>query len=490
MREVFFDEDTIYAPVTPNVHSAVSIIRVSGDRAIEVVDKIFRGKRSIRESKTHTLLYGNIVGKDGEKIDDVLVAVMRKPNSYTGEDVVEINCHGNPIIVSRILELLKWHGLRMALPGEFTKRAVINGKIDLIQAEAINSLIMSRNAVNVRISRNILDGSLSRIIGEVKEKLLDLLAYLEVLVDHPEEDLAHRDWEFIEDSIRYSISVLKKILDKSKNSKFFTDGIKICIVGKTNSGKSSLMNALLGEDRSIVSNIPGTTRDVVKEITSIEGVPVSILDTAGIRESKNTIEMEGIKRTIKSIESSDVILAIFDFSSEISEKDITVVETIKKYASDKNVFVVFNKIDKLVSGLSKEEEFIEEIKNNKKLLSRENKIVKLLQENGITPVEYFFTSAKMGVGIKKLAKTIVTRVVGDVEAEVNNILINNERHREMVEKTIDSLGEALESAIQKMSEEFIAIGVRDALAYIGEMIGEITTEDLMDRIFKNFCIGK
>ncbi len=489
MREIFFDEDTIYAPITPNVHSAVSIIRVSGEKSIESVDKIFRGKKKLKDAKTHSILYGYIVDEKEEKIDDVLVSVMRKPNSYTAEDVVEINCHGNPLIVTKILELLKNQNLRMALPGEFTKRAVLNGKIDLIQAEAVNSLIMSKNLTNLKISRNILNGNLSKIVNEIKEKLLDLLAYLEVLVDHPEEDLAERNWEFIENSIKNVIKKLKNILDKSKNSRFFTEGIKICIVGKTNSGKSSLMNSMLGEDRSIVSKIPGTTRDVVKEITSIEGVPVSILDTAGIRKSKNLLEKEGIKRTINSIKSSDVILLVFDISTKISKKDVSVIETIKNHAKEKNIFVVLNKIDKLTKKPIKNLDTFN-IEKNKKILKRKDDILNLLKENNITPTEYFIVSAKKGIGIKKLTKTIVEKIIGDVETEVNNILTNNERHKELIQDTIKSLEEALEATKQKMPEEFIAINVRDSLSYIGEMIGEVTTEDLMDKIFKNFCVGK
>lgn len=508
MREVFFDEDTIYAPITPNVHSAISVIRISGDRAIEIVDSIFRGKKKLRDAKTHTLLYGNIIDENGEKIDDVLVAIMKKPNSYTGEDVIEINCHGNPLIVAKITELLKKKGSRMALPGEFTKRAVLNGKLDLIQAEAVNSLIMSRNLSNLKISRHILDGVLSQKINEIKENLLNLLAYLEVLVDHPEEDLANRDWNFIENSIKMSIESLKNILDKSKNSKFFVEGIKLCIAGKTNAGKSSLMNALIGEDRSIVSNIPGTTRDVVKEILSIEGVPVSIFDTAGIRESRNIIEREGIKRTIESIKSSDVILAVFDISSKITEGDIRVIDTIKEYAKEKHIFIVLNKVDKIVklddliasksNAISKnitynseelEEKAIQVIEKNKKILQFKENLNKILYKK-INDFDYFFVSAKEGFGIKKLSKNIIQKVIGDVESEINNILINNERHKELIQEAILSLESSYNSAIDRMSEEFIAIGIRDALGYIGEMIGEITTEDLMDRIFKNFCVGK
>lgn len=488
MREVFFDEDTIYAPITPNVHSPISVLRVSGEKAIEAVDNIFRGKKTLKQAKTHTLLYGNIVDEKGEKVDDVLVAVMKKPNSYTGEDVVEISCHGNPIIVARIMDLLKKQGIRMALPGEFTKRAVLNGKLDLIQAEAVNSLIMSKNLTNLKISRHILDGALSQKINEIKENLLNLLAYLEVLIDHPEEDLAHRDWNFIESSLLNAINALRTILYKSKNSKFFVEGIKICIAGKTNTGKSSLMNALVGEDRSIVSNIPGTTRDVVKEITSIEGVPVSLFDTAGIRKSKNTIEREGIKRTIEIIKSSDVILLLFDISSKLTQEDIDVVETLKKFAENKNIFLVLNKIDKLVHNLSNEDAI--ETYKSEKLLKAKKEILSFLEINKVEVSETFFISARFGFGVKNLSKSIVQKVIGDVESEVNNILVNNERHRELIQQAIYSLEESYTSALDRMSEEFVAIGIRDALSYIGEMVGEVTTEDLMDRIFRNFCVGK
>ncbi|MCX8028541.1 MAG: tRNA uridine-5-carboxymethylaminomethyl(34) synthesis GTPase MnmE [Brevinematales bacterium] len=485
MREVFLDEDTIFAPITPNMHSAITVIRISGDKAIEAVDRIFKGKKRVKDMATHTLLYGNIIDKN-EKIDDVVVALMRKPKSYTGEDVVEISCHGNPIIVGRIMELLKAQGLRMALPGEFTKRAVLNGKIDLLQAEAVNSLITSKNLSNVKISRNILDGKLSEEIKSVKEELLNLLAYLEVLVDHPEEDLANRDWEFIKSSIKNCILKLKKLLARSQKSRFFSEGLKICIAGKTNVGKSSLMNALVEEDRSIVSNIPGTTRDVVKEIISIEGVPISLSDTAGIRRSKNPIETEGIKRTIDSILSADAIILVFDSSKKLSDSDINLVNMIKDYIRNKNVFVVINKIDTLVEvqklqTTSEKLPILEKVKH---------KVSKIFEDANLNVSEYFLVSAKYRYGINELSKSIIKNLVGDVEDEINNILINNERQRKLIEDTISSLEEAYETTLNRMSEEFIAIGIRDALSYIGEMIGEVTTEDLMDKIFQNFCIGK
>lgn len=489
MREVFLDEDTIYAPITPNVHSAVSVIRISGERSIEVVDRIFRGKKRVKDMRTHTLAYGYIVDDKGEKVDDVIVSVMRSPHSYTGEDVVEISCHGNPLIVARIMELLKREGLRMALPGEFTKRAVLNGKLDLIQAEAVNSLIMSRNLSSLKISRHILDGRLSDKINEVKNNLLNLLAYLEVLVDHPEEDLAKRDWSYIEDVITSSINTLSDLIEKSKNSKFFVEGLKICIAGKTNAGKSSLMNALIGEDRSIVSSIPGTTRDVVKEIISIEGVPVSIFDTAGIRKSTDPVEQEGIRRTIRSIETSDVVVLTFDLSSSLSEEDSIVLDTIKEYARSKNIFAALNKVD--VFGISFAPTTVgEDFDDNFELKRAVDNVLNFIKSNGVDIVEYFLVSAKEGIGIKTLAKRIVSSVIGDVESEVNNILINNERHRQLLEDIISSLKDSYEAARDRMSEEFIAIGIRDALSYIGEMVGEVTTEDLMDTIFRNFCVGK
>jgi tRNA modification GTPase len=474
MREVFFDEDTIFAPITPNVHSAVTYIRVSGDKAIDIVDKIFVGKRELKSVRSHSIVYGRIVDND-EVVDDVLVSVMRAPNSYTGEDVVEIGCHGNPIIVGRVMELLKMHGARMARPGEFTRRAVLNGKMDLVQAEAVNSLIMSNNLSSLKVSRKLLDGKLSERVVRLKEKLLDLLAYLEVLVDHPEEDLAHRDWNYIEETIKSCVTEVEDIIEKSKKSSFFTEGIKLCIAGKTNVGKSSLMNAILGEDRAIVSNIPGTTRDVVKEIMSINGVPVSVFDTAGIRESKNVIETEGIRRTIESVKSADVILLVFDVSSKITKNDILVVESIKKYADNKDIFLILNKID---------------IASEEAINKKEKEIQKLLDEYKLRYLREFKISAREKVNIGELKNSIVETVVGNVNEEIENILLVNSRHKELMSDVLSSLREALESAQDRMSEEFIAIGIRDALAYIGEMIGEITTEDLMDRIFASFCVGK
>ncbi len=474
MREVFFDEDTIFAPITPNVHSAVTYIRVSGSKAIDIVDNIFEGKKELKALKSHSLVYGKIVDGD-EVVDDVLVSVMRGPNSYTGEDVIEIGCHGNPIIVGRVMELLKKHGARMARPGEFTRRAVLNGRMDLVQAEAVNSLIMSNNLSSLRVSRRLLDGKLSEKIVSLKERLLDLLAYLEVLVDHPEEDLASRDWNYIEGTIKGCIKEVEDIIEKSRKSSFFTDGIKICIAGKTNVGKSSLMNAILGEDRAIVSNIPGTTRDVIKEIMSINGVPVSIFDTAGIRESKNVIESEGIRRTVESIKSSDVVLLVFDVSSRITRNDILVVESIKRYAESKVIFLILNKIDLVSSEV---------------IRKKEKEIRELLEKYDLRYLKVFEISAKENVNVGELKNSIVETVIGNVNEEIENILLVNSRHKELMNDVLSSLNEALEAAESRMSEEFIAVGIRDALAYIGEMTGEVTTEDLMDRIFSNFCVGK
>lgn len=309
------------------------------------------------------------------------------------------------------------------------------------------------------------------------------------MVDHPEEDLAERNWSYIEDTILSSINTLRDLIEKSRNSRFFVEGLKICIAGKTNAGKSSLMNALIGEDRSIVSNIPGTTRDVVKEIISIEGVPVSIFDTAGIRKSDDPLEQEGIRRTIRSIETSDIVVLVFDLSSNLSEEDSVVLETIREYARSKNVFVALNKVD--VFGLDLAPTTVDEVDlNNHELKKVVDDTVLFVKSSGVDVVEYFLVSAKEGIGIKKLARKIVSSIVGDVESEVNNILINNERHRQLLEDTVSSLEDAYASVRDRMSEEFITIGIRDALSYIGEMVGEVTTEDLMDTIFRNFCVGK
>jgi tRNA modification GTPase len=474
MREVFFDEDTIFAPITPNVHSAVTYIRVSGSNAVDIVSKIFETKKNLKTLRSHSLVYGKIVN-DGEDVDDVLVSLMRGPNSYTGEDVVEIGCHGNPIIVGKVMELLKKHGARMARPGEFTKRSVLNGKMDLVQAEAINSLIMSNNMSSLKIARRIFDGKLSEKITNLKERLLDLLSYLEVLVDHPEEDLANRDWNYIESSIKACISDVTDMIEKSKKSSFFTEGVKICIAGKTNVGKSSLMNAILGEDRAIISDVPGTTRDVVKEIMSINGVPVSIFDTAGIRESKNVIESEGIKRTIDSIKSSDVVILVFDISSKITKNDVLVIKNIREYVGDKMIFLALNKIDLISPGI---------------VVKKERKIKNLLSDYNLNILETFKVSAKTNLNISELKNSIIGKVIGNVNEEIENILLSNSRHKELMSDVLNALEEALESSENRMSEEFIAIGIRDALSYIGEMIGEVTTEDLMDRIFSNFCVGK
>lgn len=447
-------EDTIAAIATPPGSGAISVIRVSGPKAIISTDKIFSGSKKLSRCKTHTINYGRLVDKENNIIDDVLVSVFRAPNSYTGENSTEISFHGSPFIAKRILELLFMNDVRPADPGEFTKRAFLNGKVDLAQAEAVAEIIESRTEASLKGARNQLDGLLSQKINSLREKLVNTSSILELELDFAEEDIELIENEKVIILIKETKGEIDDLLTTYNFGRIIRDGINVAIVGIPNVGKSSLLNYLLKEYRAIVSDIPGTTRDIIREEVTIEGILFKLFDTAGIRDSADEIEKEGVFRSREAIKSADLVLFINDVEQKISEPLLGELLTL---TSKRKIITVLNKIDK----------------------------------NPIKTIDAdVYISAKTGEGIAELFHILKEKALGSNTYSEKTAVISSVRHYNLLKQAKDSLENALNSAYKKLSEEFIAVDLRNAESSLGEIIGEVTTDDILNNIFQKFCIGK
>ncbi len=451
---IYTDEDTIAAIATPQGVGAISVIRVSGPKSFYVADKIFKGKIKISESKSHTVHYGKIFSDGSNVIDDVLISVFKKPNSYTGEDSVEISAHGSPFIAQKIMEILLEHDVRLAEPGEFTKRAFLNNKIDLAQAEAVADIINSRTEASLRGARNQLDGLLSKKINFLREELINVSSLIELELDFAEEDIEFVSFEEIKRKISGIIEEIDKLLESYSFGRVIRDGVNVAIVGKPNVGKSSLMNYILKESRAIVSHIPGTTRDVIREEASIDGILFRLYDTAGIRLTSDEIEKEGVNRSREVVKSSDVVIFINDATEGF---DVEIYNEILELKSEERVIKVVNKID-------------------------------LKKNTGIAAD--VFISAKTGEGIDELLKLLKQKTFGSQDYTEKSAVVSNLRHYNALKKAKESLLTALDSVKKKMSGEFISVDLRNAESQLGEIIGKVTTDDILNNIFSNFCIGK
>lgn len=447
-------EDTITAIATPYGIGALAIVRISGKNAISAADSILRGKKRINEVASHTIHYGKIMDERNELIDDVLVSVFKAPNSYTGEDLIEISCHGNPLIAQKIIAEILKHDVRIAEPGEFTKRAFLNNKIDLAQAEAIADIISSRSEASLRGARNQLDGILSKNLTFLRQSLLDTLSFLEIELDFAEEDIELiARGELIKkiESIIESIENLRKTYSFGK---IFRDGVNVAIVGKPNVGKSSLLNYLLKESRAIVSHIPGTTRDIIREELTIDGILFKLFDTAGIRVSEDVIEIEGVRRSNEAVFNSDIVLFLNDVEQGFSNE---LFNELCQLGVQDRVITVVNKID-----LGKTEEIPNSIE----------------------------ISALTGEGIGKLLQELKKKAIGTASYSEKSAVVSNIRHYNCLKSALSSLKNAAVSARDGLSGEFIAVDLRNAIDSLGEIIGEVTSEDILNNIFSQFCIGK
>ena len=458
-----FIDDTIAAIATAPGEGGIGIIRISGPKSLEVAEEIFfsmSGKK-ISEYPARTLIFGNI--KDGDKkIDEVLVAYMKGPNSYTAEDVIEINCHGGFISVKRILELVLSKDVRLAEAGEFTKRAFLNGRIDLSQAEAVIDVINAKTDKAHEVAENQLDGSLSNRIREFREKVTELLAQVEVAIDYPEEDIEFIAYTTLEEKTRELNKDIKKLYETSESGKIFREGLKTVIVGKPNVGKSSLLNSILGENRAIVTDIPGTTRDVIEEFVNIKGIPLKIVDTAGIRETDDVVEKIGVEKSMASFDTADLIIMVVDSSSELSEEDREILEKVQ----GKETILLLNKTD--LSQVIDEEEV-------KKYVNEEN-IIKI--------------SALHNEGIEDVHDRIEAMVYkGDIKS-FSNVIITNSRHKDALYRAMKSAEDAMRAIEDRMPLDFVEVDLKNIWDYLGYINGDTVSEDLLDNIFHNFCIGK
>ena len=456
-------ENTIVAISTAMGNGGIGIVRMSGEKSFEILDKIFRPKNNDGFIKGYQIKYGNIIDpKNEEIVDEVLVSYFVAPKSYTTENMCEINTHGGMVVEKRILELCLENGAEIASPGEFTKRAFLNGRIDLSQAEAIIDLINSKTVREAKESINQLEGHLSSKIENIRQKMLNLMIAIDVNIDYPDYD----EEEVTKNRSLSELRIISEELIKLENSfnsgKILRDGVKTVILGKTNAGKSSLLNRILKEDRAIVSNIEGTTRDTIEEFVDVEGIPLKLIDTAGIRNSSNEIEQIGIQKSKKLADSSDLIIAIFDITKNLTEDDQELLEIIK----DKECIILLNKIDVLSENIELE----------KRLKSINKNILKI--------------SAMEDIGIQQLFDKIVEIYSFNNDSLSNDVLISNERHKNLIQKARIEIDEAINAAENDMYIDIISIYITNAMNYLAEITGNNVTDDVINEIFKKFCLGK
>ena len=448
-------EDTIVALATPAGVGAISVIRVSGPDSFLVADNVFRGSVKIKDALSHTLHYGYILDDDGEHIDDVLISVFRSPNSYTGEDSIEISTHGNPLIAQKVINLLiSNNDVRLAEAGEFTKRAFLNSRIDLTKAEAVADIINSRTEASFRGARNQLDGLLSKKVNELRAQLLNSSSFIELELDFAEEDLEFVNLDELLKRIDSIIIEIDSLLESYQFGRVIRDGVNIAIVGKPNVGKSSLLNYILKESRAIVSEIPGTTRDVIREEVSINGILFRLFDTAGIRISDDSIEKEGIYRSQETVRNADIIIFLEDVQQGESKN---LYADLLKFTSPDKIIKVINKID---------------------------------LENEFTGYADIKISAKTGEGIDSLFDILKEKSIGNNIYTEKTAIVTNLRHHNCLKRSRDNLINARESILKKMSGEFISVDLRNAEMNLAEIIGEVTSDDILNNIFMKFCIGK
>lgn len=459
------DTDTIAAIATAPGEAGIGIVRMSGNKAIDIANEIFIGKRikKLTDSEPRKLNYGYVIDpKNGDKVDEVLVVYIKEPYTYTKEDIVEINCHGGIIPVRRILEIVLENGARMAEAGEFTKRAFLNGRIDLSQAEAVMDLISAKTDTSFNVSLNQLEGSLSKEVKELRQKVLEMLAHIEASIDFPEHDEEYATYKQLKETGKNILQRIEGLIDTVYTGKILREGLKTVILGKPNVGKSSLMNKVLRENRAIVTDVPGTTRDIIEEYVNIKGIPLKIVDTAGIRETEDIVEKIGVDRAKDLMNIADLVIVVFDVSKELSDEDIEIMKMIK----DKKTIALLNKTD---------------LSNN----VLEDDIDKLLPD-----VKIIKTSMITGTGIGVLENTIKDMFFSG-EIKVNDsAIVTNVRHRDKLNDAKENLDDALGAIDMELPYDLIEVDLKNCWENLGEIIGDAIGEDILDKIFEDFCIGK
>ncbi|MCX7723130.1 MAG: tRNA uridine-5-carboxymethylaminomethyl(34) synthesis GTPase MnmE [Verrucomicrobiae bacterium] len=469
--------DTIAAISTPLGEGGLAVIRISGPDALAVAEKCFEplGKHSKKpsEAQTHTIHYGRIV-RNGQTVDEVLLAVMRAPRTYTREDVVEISCHGGLIPAKMVLETVLQSGARLAEPGEFTKRAFLNGRLDLAQAEAVIDLIHARTELAARAATEQLAGRLSRRINQLRDEFLLALAHVEAQLDFPDEDIAPATAAELMAKLETGLREIEQLLRTADEGRILRRGVRTVIVGRPNVGKSSLLNQLLGRDRAIVSHIPGTTRDTIEETANIRGLPVVLIDTAGLRDAQDHVEQEGVKRTRTAVELAELVIHVLDGSEELTQADVLYLT---EFAAKKRILVI-NKTD-LPRRLTIPTHLLQPALSNR---------TPSAPTPAPTPVVE--VSCVTGAGIELLKDAIKEAVwSGEISAEMIEVAINA-RHQQALIRARAGIAQAAESLKTGRGLELVAIDLRDAINALGEITGKTVTEDLLDVIFSQFCIGK
>ena len=452
--------DTIAAISTPKGEGGIGIIRISGDKSFEILSKIFNMKNPNKDLGFYKFNYG-FIHDNGKIIDEVMIVRMKAPKTYTCEDIVEINCHGGNLITEKVLELVLKNGARHAEQGEFTKRAFMNGRIDLSQAEAVMDLIQGKTEKSISLSMDQLRGDLKEKINKFKKALLDVTAHVNVVLDYPEEGIDDPLPENLRENLEKVYKEANILIESYDKGKKIKEGIKTVIVGKPNVGKSTLLNSLLKEERAIVTHIPGTTRDIIEEIINIKGIPLVLVDTAGIRKTEDIVENIGVEKSKQFIEKADLILLVLDASKELEKEDIEVIEKIKE--NNKKTIVLLNKID----------------------LERKIDLSNYDLENILE------ISAKDNIGIDEMEEKIYSYIVEeDVENTSEKLIITNIRHKTALEKTKESVNNIFETIDNGMPMDLISVDLKEALDALSEITGEISSEDILDHVFGNFCVGK
>lgn len=462
-KQMGMAEDTIAAVATALGEGSIAVIRVSGPDAVDVVGTLFRSRSDLRAAESHTVHYGNIVDPaDGRVLDEVLVTVMRGPRSYTAEDVVEVSTHGGIIAVKSVLELILRSGARMAEPGEFTKRAFLNGRIDLSQAEAVIDLIRSKSERAYQLARKQSEGSISEEIKPLRERLIALLAHVEVNIDYPEHDVEEMTAGEIRRTCHDVLLQVNRLLSTADAGKILREGVVTAIVGRPNAGKSSLLNALARDNRAIVTDIPGTTRDIVEETVSLTGIPLRLLDTAGIRETNDVVERIGVERSRTALNEADLILLVINQHESLHEDELALLEQLK----DRQTIVVVNKID----------------------LPAEADLSAVVRAYGEDRIVYL--SAKEGTGIEDLEKA-VSRLFFSGAMEASDLTyVSNARHIAALHRARASLEDAMRAADEGVPIDLIQIDLSNAWEALGEILGDAAGDSLLDQIFSKFCLGK
>ncbi|MFD2443691.1 tRNA uridine-5-carboxymethylaminomethyl(34) synthesis GTPase MnmE [Bacillus sp. CGMCC 1.16607] len=460
------DFDTIAAISTPMGEGAIAIVRLSGDQAIAISDKLFRGVagKRLMDVSTHTIHYGHLVDPKTDMVaEEVMVSVMKGPKTFTKEDVVEINCHGGLVSVNRVLQLILNNGARLAEPGEFTKRAFLNGRIDLSQAEAVMDLIRAKTDRAMSVALGQMEGRLSRLIQKLRQEILETLAHVEVNIDYPEyDDVEEMTHQLLIDKAKYVQSELKKLLQTSQQGKILREGLSTVIVGRPNVGKSSLLNSLVHENKAIVTDIPGTTRDVIEEYVNVRGVPLKLLDTAGIRETEDIVERIGVEKSRQVLKEADLILLVLNYSDDLTVED----ENIFKAVEGMDVIVIINKMD-LPGKIQMDR--VEDLAEGHKIIQ-----TSLLEERGVDELE------------EAIAQLFFE---GSIEAG-DMTYVSNSRHIALINQALYTIEDAIQGVESGTPIDIVQIDYTRTWELLGEIIGESVHESLIDQLFSQFCLGK